>query len=320
MPGVDIPSDDASELEWLLFRQSGVITWKQAVSLLSAGKVRHLVGTGRWRRVARGVLVTFTGKLGIEQHRWIAVLAAGPGAVLAGHAAARVEGLRYVPTKRRDAIDVLIGGQRRPADLLRRLPFGMPAVFVHRTTQLPRQDWQPGQPPHTVIARSLVDAAQWATTDDEARVFIATGCQQRLVLPREILAVVARMPNVRRRRLIRITANDAAGGKETLSEIDLARLCRRFGLPPPQHQVRRKDASGRVRYLDAYWPRWRLHVEVDGAHHMDVRHWEADLRRQNDLWVRGDRLLRFPAFQARHRQAVVAEQIRRALIAAGWSP
>lgn len=116
------------------------------------------------------------------------------------------------------------------------------------------------------------------------------------------------------------TAHDAAGGAHALSEIDLIRLCRRFGLPRPESQERRVDASGRVRYLDAYWRRWRLHVEVDGAHHMDARHWEADLRRQNEVWISGDRILRFSAWQVRHRPQEVAAQLRRALEAAGWRP
>lgn len=111
-----------------------------------------------------------------------------------------------------------------------------------------------------------------------------------------------------------------AGGAEALSEIDLLRLCRRYGLPVPDLQQRRTDQSGRTRYLDAYWRRWRLHVEVDGAHHMYAAHWEADLRRQNDVWIAGDRILRFTSYQARHRPAEVADQIGRALRAAGWHP
>jgi hypothetical protein len=315
-----IPSDEAGELEWLLFRQRGVVTWQQAAGLLSPGKVRQLVTVGRWQRVCRGVMVTFTGRTGPDQHDWVAVLAAGQGAVLAGLAAARAEGLRRVRTRRGDAIDVLVPGQRRPAELLRRLPAEMPAVFVHRITDLPEPDRQRGLPERTSIARSLVDAARWAVTDDEARTIIAAGCQQKLVLPREILDVTDRLPKVRRRKLIRSTARDVAGGSEALAEIDLVRLCRRFGLPVPERQQRRTDDSGRVRYLDAYWPRWHLHVEVDGAHHMDAGQWEADMRRQNDIWVRGDRILRFPAFLVRHRQPEVAEAIRRALTAAGWRP
>lgn len=318
MARMHVPSDDASRLDWLLFKQSGVITWRQAAALLPRGRVRHLLATGRWQRPYRGVLVTHAGRLDPAQQLWVAVLAAGAGAVLAGLAAAREGGLRRVWSRRGSSIDVYVSATRRAPDLLRRLPAEMPAVFVRRTRHLPEQDRQLGLPTRTTIERSLVDAAQWAITDQEARTILAAGCQQKLVLPADLLTVVGRMPNVRRRALIRQTVQDLAGGAEALSEIDLVRLCRRFGLPPPTQQQRRRDASGRVRYLDAYWPEWHLQVEVDGAHHMEVGQWEADMRRQNDVWVRGDRILRFSAFQARRRAAEVADQIRRALLAAGW--
>ena len=84
-------------------------------------------------------------------------------------------------------------------------------------------------------------------------------------------------------------------------------------LPKPDMQVLRKDASGRNRYLDAYWEEHKLHVEVDGAHHMEVRHWTADMLRQNEVWLEGDRVLRFPAHLLKHRPEIVMEQIRQAL-------
>ncbi|MFI0794133.1 hypothetical protein ACH4OY_15825 [Micromonospora rubida] len=63
-----------------------------------------------------------------------------------------------------------------------------------------------------------------------------------------------------------------------------------------------------------------MHVEIDGAHHMDVREWAADMRRQNDVWTAGDRILRFPAWLVRARPDEVAATLRRALLAAGWHP
>jgi very-short-patch-repair endonuclease len=125
---------------------------------------------------------------------------------------------------------------------------------------------------------------------------------------------------MRRRALAIETIGDLAGGAQTLSEIDLVKLCRRAGLPVPDLQERRRDRDGRRRYLDAYWRDWGLHVEVDGAHHMDVRHWEADLRRQNEVWIPGDRILRFSGHQVRRRSNGAVDQIRRALLAAGWKP
>lgn len=314
-----LPRDDASGLDWLLFAQSGVLTWAQATAELTPAKVRHLLATGRWQRVCRGVLrAAAGGPFSREQQWWVAVLAAGGGAVLAGLAAAQAAGLRGA--WRYEVVDVLVPHQRRAADLLRRLPLGLPAVRVRRTHHLPNVDRQRGRPDRTTMARSLVDAAQWARTDEQAQEILAAGCQQRRATPAEIAAVLERMPRMRRRALVRETLRDVAGGAEALSEIDLVRLCRRHGLPAPETQERRRDADGRVRYLDAYWRRWRLHVEVDGAHHMDVRHWAADLRRQNRVWIEGDRILRFTAFDVRHRPAEVASQLRAALEAAGWRP
>jgi very-short-patch-repair endonuclease len=313
-----MPRDDADALDWLIFEQCGVLTWRQAVAELSPAKVRHLLATGRWRRVTRSVLVTQTGQFTRDQQWWVAVLAAGDGAVLAGVAAARAGGLRG--QSRRDVVDVLVPYARRAADLLRRLPLGLPAVRVRRTRHLPDADLQRGRPDRTTMARSVIDAAQWARSDDEACTVIAAACQQRRVTPDELRKVVERMPRARRRPLIIATMADVEGGAEALSEIDFVRLCRRHRLPAPDLQERRVDASGRVRYLDARWRRWRLHVEVDGAHHMEARHWAADLRRQNEIWIAGDRILRFAAFDLRQRSEYVVAQLRAALEAAGWQP
>ncbi|MEU5938831.1 hypothetical protein ABZ807_06515 [Micromonospora sp. NPDC047548] len=313
-----IPDDDAGALDWLLFAQAGVLSWAQATRELTPGKVRRLVATGRWERVCRGILRVGGGEVMPDQQRWVAVLAAGNGAVLAGLAAARAGGLRG--RWRYEAVDVLVPYQRQAPDLLRRLPLGMPAVRVRRTRHLPDADRQRARPDRTTMARSLLDAAQWMRTDNEAQAALAAGVQQRRVTPAELDATLRRLPRPRRAALIRHTIADLAGGAEALSEIDLVRLCRRHGLPAPELQERRQDADGRVRYLDAYWRRWGLHVEVDGAHHMEVRHWAADLRRQNRIWISGDRILRFTAFDLRRRPTEVAAQLRAALTAAGWEP
>lgn len=313
MPG-QVPGRAASELDWLLFEQEGVLTTAQAVRSLGRGRLRSRVASGRWRRICRGVLVTHNGPLTWGQTLWVAVLAAGPGVLLAGLTAAREGGVRF---GRAGVIHLLARGGRGYADL-RRLPPEMPPVIVHRTDVLPAEHVQLGRPMRTIMARAIVDAAQWARTDDEARSLVAATCQQRRVTPGEIREVLAVLPRARRRALVLETANYAEGGAEALSEIDLVKLCRRYGLPTPDLQERRRDKAGRNRYLDAYWRKWRLHVEVDGAHHMDAGQWEADMRRQNEIWIKGDRVLRFSAWQVRHRPDEVAAQLRAALEAAGW--
>ncbi|HEX5540466.1 MAG TPA: hypothetical protein VFX60_02705 [Micromonospora sp.] len=310
-----MPRDDDEAFDWLLFEQSSVVTSRQAVDALGEGTVRGLIRSGRWRSICRGVLLAGNGRLTRDQQLWVAVLAAGSGAVLAGATAAAEAGVRGL---RREPLHVLVPASRHASATLRRLSLDMSAVVVRRTTILPDAHLQMGRPMRTTTGRALADAAAWARGDDEARTVLAAGCQQRRVTPQEIREVVALLPKLRRRSLILRTLDDIEGGAQALSELDFVRLCRRYGLPMPDLQEKRTDATGRTRYLDAYWRKWRLHVEVDGAHHMDVRHWAADMRRQNEVWIAGDRILRFPAWLVRARPTEVADQLRAALEAAGW--
>jgi hypothetical protein len=169
-------------------------------------------------------------------------------------------------------------------------------------------------------ARSVVDAAQWAGTDDDAVAIVAACFQQRLVTGDEIAGALARAPVARRRRLIVAAANDAAGGSHSLPEVEFLRGCRRAGLPEPSRQVMRTDAAGRKRYLDALFEEFGVHVEVDGRQHTDVRHWWADMRRQNELGTAGYRLLRFPSYVIRTKPDEWVPQLRAALMAGGWRP
>ncbi|WP_344134322.1 endonuclease domain-containing protein [Luedemannella flava] len=194
-----------------------------------------------------------------------------------------------------------------------------PGVRIHRTRHLHPDDLRPaGAPPSTMPARSLVNAVQWAVSADQARFIMAATFQQRPVDATDIDAVLARLPKVRRQGLLRRTLADVGAGSHTLAELDLLRLCGSAGLPTPSRQVRRTDADGRDRYLDLYFDEWGVHVEVDGAHHMDVRQWWRDMHRQNALSAHGLRTLRFPSFAVREQPDVVVAQLRTALVAAGW--
>ncbi|MFI5486892.1 hypothetical protein ACIBXA_15800 [Micromonospora echinaurantiaca] len=304
-----LPADDADELTWLLFRQDDVISLSQALRHLSRKAIRHRVATGRWRQVHRAVFVTHNGPVNADQFQWAAVLAAGPSAVLGGLTAAQAGGLRGFP---RRVVHLLLPAACRRGPL-------PPGVVAHRTTRLPSEDvLAVGQPRRTMPARSIVDAAQWAATDDEARSIVAAAFQQRMVGGDEVHLVVERLPRIRRRRLILDTAADAAGGSHSLNELDFLRLVRRAGLPEPTRQQVRRDAAGRRRYLDAYFEEWQVHVEIDGSQHLDPAHAWADMRRQNDVWIDGDRLLRFPAWALRAHPHDVIAQLRAALRAAGW--
>jgi len=308
----NLPPDDAGELDWLLFRQDDVISRRQALRLMSESQLRHVVFAGRWSLPFRGIYVAHNGPMTGEQRRWIGSLAAGSGrpAPLAGATALQTYGLRGYES---GVVHVYVPARLRP----RNLP-GF--VIVHRTTQLARTDLQIGPPPRTSACRAVIDAAQWSATDDRARAIIAAAVQQRLVDGGGMMRALARMTRVRRRCLITTTINDAAGGCESIAEQDFLRLCRRGGLPMPNRQSATVDSSGRRRYRDAHFEEWSVHVEIDGGHHTEVRQWWLDMRRQNDMGIAGDRVLRFPAWAIRHDADRVLSQVRAALVAAGWQP
>jgi very-short-patch-repair endonuclease len=162
-----------------------------------------------------------------------------------------------------------------------------------------------------------VDAASWARTDREARTVIAMAFQQRLVGLREVSDVLGAMPRAKRRQLAWTASLDAAGGAESLGELDLAALLRQHGLPSPTYQKVRVDASGHRRYLDAYFDEYGVHVEIDGAHHLDATQAWLDYDRQNQLWMSGECVLRFPAWLLRDQPHKVVADIRRALMDRG---
>jgi hypothetical protein len=308
--GLTVRSDD--ELRILLFEQSGVLSRAQALKLFPHDKLRNEVRSGRWTRPHHGVYLSHNGPITPLQRLWIASLAAGHGepAPVAGSTSLVAHGMRSIDDQR---IHVLVPAPARDMDP----PSG---VVVHRTSHLPELDLMPSRPPRTSPPRAVVDAAQWARTDTVAREIVAAAFQQRLVSWPAIAAVLDRMRRAKRRALVIETALAAVGGAESIPEQDFVRLCRRSGLPTPSLQTVVIDADGRRRYRDAYFAQWRIHVEIDGAQHIDVRAWWADMQRQNAMWTRGDRVLRFPAWAIKHAPDDVVATVRSALMAAGWRP
>jgi hypothetical protein len=306
----------SADLETLLYFQHDVLSRRQARRYFSAEAIRHRLRSGRWLAVHRGIYLTVPRQMTWEQSRWVALLVAAPDpstgtAFVAGEAALHLWGLA---TLRCDVVDLLLPATRTVA----RLPRG---AVAHRTTQLPAADRDDrARMPCTTPARSLVDAAQWARTDRRARMLVAMAFQHRLVDLDGVQDVLGRLRKVHRGSLIARTAADAAGGAHSLAELDFLGLSRAAGLPEPTLQKRRRDASGRIRYLDVLYEQYGVHVEIDGAHHLDVQQAWADMRRHNDLWIKGTRVLRFPAWLVREHPDQVIAQVRAALVAAGWRP
>ncbi len=303
---------DNGDLGQLLRAQDNVITYAQATALMTRATLRHRLDAGRWQRAHRGIFIAHNGPVTTRQRRWVAVFAGGNGrmAPLAGPSALEELGMRGYPATR---IHIMIPARRMETD-------PPPGVVAHRTRHLPATDYRHTFPPCTTPARSVVDAASWAVSTDGARALVAAAFQQRLVTLPAMQDVLSRLPTVRRHRLIGQTALDAAGGFESISELEFLDLCREGWLPTPTGQTAIRDVDGRRRYRDAYFEEFGLHVEIDGGQHLDPAAYWADMQRQNAIWIAGDRVLRFPAWAIRNDRKKVIAQIQDALIERGWRP
>jgi hypothetical protein len=137
--------------------------------------------------------------------------------------------------------------------------------------------------------------AGYVKSSSTAHGLISAVVQQGLTTPERLLKEIDRMQPLRRAKRFKATLGFLVDGSHSLAEQRVVRMCVDHHLPIPDRQTRRIDASGRVRYTDAKWrlPGGKVVIlEVDGGFHMEVEHWEGDIRRERDLVVTGAIVLR----------------------------
>jgi hypothetical protein len=140
--------------------------------------------------------------------------------------------------------------------------------------------------------------------------------QQGLTAPGALRTALEAAGRVRRRRFIASMLDDIEGGAQALSELDFIKFCKRHDLPPPEHQERRRDASGRFRYLDVRIRRRDGKVvllEIDGGIHLEGSTFWADQVRDNDLYLSGTDRMRFAAWAIRFDDPDAVRQLKLAL-------
>lgn len=265
--------------------------------------VRRRVASGRWQLLGPHVVVLHTGPPGSSARRWAAVLDAGPAGALGAWTALALHGL--TGWERPDVHLVVPPGRSRPP---------LAGTTLHASRRCRAQDvvLRAGLPVHRV-ERAAVDAAAWSSSDRAGGGLLAAVVQQRLTTAARLRASLETVGAVRRRGELRLVLDDLAGGSQAMSEVDLARLCRRNDLPVPARQAQRRDAAGRRRYLDAEWELAdgrRLLLEVDGVGHLDADRWYDDLLRAAEVSRPGEVLLRLPARALRTDEARVVALLR----------
>ena len=263
--------------------------------------VRAQLDARRWQRLGRAIL-PHNGPPTARERRTAALVTLGPRALLTSFTSLEEAGLSGWE---REPVHVLV-----PRGARIRRPPGL-ALRIHYTDDWPAEHIRRDRVGHAAV----LAACSFATTRPACGLLAAT-VQQRLVRPADLVSAVQAASRVRHRRSLLLGAQDIAQGAQAMSEIDLARLCRRHGLPEPLRQAVRREPSGRRRYLDAEWRTRhgrRVVAEVDGALHLIAGRWWDDQLRQNELAISDDVVLRFPTVVVRSEARLVADQLTRAL-------
>ena len=285
--------------------QCGVVSRRQLKGLgVTRWQVRAEIRAGRWRAHGRHTVAVHTAELAREALWWRAVFETGGGAALAGATALEAGGLKGYD----DPINVVVRKSKRHHK--------PPGIVVHETRRLLDGDVVEVGVPRLRVAVAAVLGALWARTDRQAALLLVMSVNQRLTTPEQLSEVLARVRRDKRRRLLLAVVADIADGVRSMGELDFAALCRRAGLPEPDRQVVRRGPRGRV-YLDAYWDRWGLVIEIEGVHHDAPENAVQDALRQNSISIGTGTVLRIPLLGLRTDRDAFMAQVEQALHAAG---
>ena len=284
--------DAVSGLRELALDQAGVVTRRQLTDVgLSYRKLEAQLRARRWTSVGPHCILLHNTEPTRIQVMQVAVLHA-PHGCLASATALEVLKFNGFADERIHLVTP------RGTTVWRH-----PAVVLHESRRLQESDVERRNGlPLTGVERSAIDRAAWQRRPGFAAAVLAAVVQQGLTVAERLEEELDRVGRVRHASLMRLTLQDIAGGARALSEIDLAKVCRRFGLQPPERQRVRRDKTGKRRYIDA---EWRLSdgsiiaLEVDGAHHMTVELWSDDMKRQRAMAIASRAMLRCSAIELR---------------------
>lgn len=293
------------DLAALAARQLGVVRKDQLVRVGGTHKLAHRnVAIGRWTEIGNNVLLLSNGQPSRDQLKRVALLDASGPTALASHTALEQSGFRSFAVEGQQVHVLVMRGSTYCA---------LAGVVHHESRRFHERDivrikgLNATRPP-----RSAIDAGAWQRFPRFACAILAAVVQQRMCTPEQLDQALATAGKVRHGVHMRMALADIAGGAQASGEIDVARLCRRFHLRPPNRQRARRGPDGRLRYLDCEWDLEDGSVvvlEVDGSHHFSVEHWEADMKRERQVGITRRWVLRASNYELRHEQAEVARDL-----------
>lgn len=279
---------------------------------VSDHRIQWAVGKGRWRLLLPGVVLLGPGPPTRRQQLVAAVTLGGDGAVVAGAAAARFHGVRAIPGSGQVHV-------RTPRSRVRRR-HGFADV---RPTRLDDPDVVTGEfVAFSGIARSVVDAATWAPSQEDATAWTIEAVQRGLVTVDELASWVNRL-NRRWSLRPRIALRSAESGAWSLPEAELLDvLARSSVLPEVWPNPVLVDSSGRALVTpDA----WLDDVAVAVMMHSKQFHdgpgqWDATVTDDGELSSRGVVVVGVTPTGLRRDADAVRERVERAYRTAAARP
>lgn len=278
----------------------GLFSSQQAVAAgHSHADITRQVRRGRWVRVRRGVLMAVGHEMSDSDAVLLALLEAGPSAVLMRRSAARLFDWDLLTDPARAEL-ALPDRPRRSRSLVFRTVLSPDDVVVVGLLRV------------TTPERTVLDLA--ALLPLREALVAVDGALRAGVSADAVEAAWRAWPPCRRRTQARRVLDLASPLSGGVPETEMRLLLTQSQLPMPVCQFEVRVGGELIGRVDFAWVEQRLVLEVDGfAHHSDRSAFQRDRTRQNALIRAGWRVLRFTVEDVRLRPDEVVAEIRQAL-------
>lgn len=323
-----------SDLRRLVDDQCGMVTQRQIAALgYGRGRVRHLLDTGRWRRVLHGVYAVTNGPLTREMTLAAALLYGGGHAMLSHRTAAEEWGMFRVDDTGPVHVTVPYGKSSRPQSATAMLPARAsvhpvlgsgsllhPGVVVHRS-RAHRHIGVDAANPRTSKADTALDVAVAEPTARLAYVsLITTVTNSRIRLADIRQRMVERRPR-RYRRALEDAVGLLADGVQSVLEYHYAVDVEQAHGLPPAHRQGPVTVDGRTLYEDVDYSEHGvpLIVRLDGRWAHSMREVQFRDRRRDNAAELADRpRLVYGMDEVGGMPCAVAREVESVLTREGW--
>ena len=294
----------------LASRQHGqVARWQLRGERISPRAIDHRVARARLHVVHDGVYAVGHRAPSRLGRQTAAVLACGPGALLAMWSAA--------------GLHELLRWNGRPHVTAPRSRGPRPGIVVHTSRRLsPMDGTQVHGVPVTTWARTIVDLADVLPVVRIARL-LEQAAINRVYDHDELLATIERLPGRRGSRRLReaLARGDHLTPQQTRSLLEAGFLDLVRGAQPPLPQVRTNVWIPGVGEVDALWSTQRVAVELDGARfHAHAGAIERDAAKTRALQHLGYRVVRLRWADVARDPAALVRRLRGLLGPAAPAP